>query len=322
MRARLTGFMELERIASIEGLRDERKCAIFRVKTEILKTMTSDLLEKGFYWILPVMLSRATDPLWPDPGASIEKRLELEVYGVKVKAMQSMILHKRVLVSLGPERFFIYSPNIRIERRDRALTGRHLYEFTQLEVEVAHARMEDIFKIYEDLIAKSIRTVKERLRDELKLLGRDEIEVPETPFEVFKRREVEERYGADWELKLSRDLRNPAWVTDIPREFYDYEDEEAGEWRNFDLILPEGYGEVISGGEREYEYEKMLRKIERDGLRRENYEFILNLAKRGLLKPSAGAGLGVERFIAYVCGVRHVAEVQPFPRIPGIVSEL
>ena len=66
----------------------------------------------------------------------------------------------------------------------------------------------------------------------------------------------------------------------------------------------------------------MLRKIERDGLRRENYEFILNLAKRGLLKPSAGAGLGVERFIAYVCGVRHVAEVQPFLRIPGIISEL
>jgi len=322
MRARLKGFTELEKIASVEGLRDERKRIILRVKTEILKTMTSDLLEKGFYWILPVMLSRSTDPLWPDPGASIEERLELEVYGVRVKAMQSMILHKRVLVSLGPERFFIYSPNIRVERRDRALTGRHLYEFTQLEVEVAYARMEDIFRIYEDLIARSIKVVKERLEDELRLLGRDGIEVPETPFKVFKRREVEERYGADWELKLSRDLRNPAWVIDIPREFYDYEDEEAGEWRNFDLILPEGYGEVISGGEREYEYEKMLRKIERDGLRRESYEFILNLAKRGLLKPSAGAGLGVERFVGYVCGVRHVAEVQPFPRIPGIVSEL
>ena len=322
MRARLKGFTELEKIASVEGLRDERKRIILRVKTEILKTMTSDLLEKGFYWILPVMLSRSTDPLWPDPGASIEERLELEVYGVRVKAMQSMILHKRVLVSLGPERFFIYSPNIRVERRDRAMTGRHLYEFTQLEVEVAYARMEDIFRIYEDLIARSIKVVKERLEDELRLLGRDGIEVPETPFKVFRRREVEERYGADWELKLSRDLRNPAWVIDIPREFYDYEDEEAGEWRNFDLILPEGYGEVISGGEREYEYEKMLRKIERDGLRRESYEFILNLAKRGLLKPSAGAGLGVERFVGYVCGVRHVAEVQPFPRIPGIVSEL
>ncbi|RLG09735.1 MAG: asparagine synthetase [Thaumarchaeota archaeon] len=322
MKAELESFPELEKVASVERLRDEKKRVIFRVKTEVLKTMTNDLLEKGFYWILPVMLARATDPLWPDPGASIEKRIELEIYGVKVRTMQSMILHKRVLVSLGPEKFFIYSPNIRIERRERALTGRHLYEFTQLEVEMAYAKMEDVFRVYEDLIAKSIKVVKERLGDELKFLGRDSIKIPETPFKVFKRREIEEKYGTDWELKLSRDLKDPAWVTDIPREFYDYEDEEAGEWRNFDLILPEGYGEVISGAEREYEYEKMLKKIERDGLRKEDYEFILSLAKRGLLKPSAGAGLGVERFIAYICGVRHVAEVQPFPRMPGIVSEL
>ncbi|HDJ66629.1 MAG TPA: asparagine synthetase [Nitrososphaeria archaeon] len=322
MKAELESFPELEKVASVERLRDEKKRVIFRVKTEVLKTMTNDLLEKGFYWILPVMLARATDPLWPDPGASIEKRIELEIYGVKVRTMQSMILHKRVLVSLGPEKFFIYSPNIRIERRERALTGRHLYEFTQLEVEMAYAKMEDVFRVYEDLIAKSIKVVKERLGDELKFLRRDSIKIPETPFKVFKRREIEEKYGTDWELKLSRDLKDPAWVTDIPREFYDYEDEEAGEWRNFDLILPEGYGEVISGAEREYEYEKMLKKIERDGLRKEDYEFILSLAKRGLLKPSAGAGLGVERFIAYICGVRHVAEVQPFPRMPGIVSEL
>jgi len=322
MRSKLIQRADLMKLASIEGLLDRRKLPILRIKTEILKTMTNRLLERGFYWILPIMLAKATDPLWPDPGASIEKRVEIEVYGVRVKATQSMIFQKRVLVSLGPEKFFIFSPNIRIERRDRAFTGRHLYEFTQLEVEIAYAKMDDVFKVYEDLIIESIKAVKEKCGEELKILGRGELRIPKTPFKVFKRRELEEKYGEDWELKLSRDLNDPAWVIDIPREFYDYEDEETGMWRNFDLILPEGYGEVISGGEREYEYEKMLRKIERDGLRRENYESILNLAKRGLLKPSAGAGLGVERFVGYVCGVRHVAEVQPFPRIPGIVSEL
>ena len=111
-------------------------------------------------------------------------------------------------------------------------------------------------------------------------------------------------------------------MTDIPREFYDYEDEAAAEWRNFDLFLPEGYGEVISGAEREYEYNKLLRKIDRDSLDRSEYGLLLNLAKDGRLKPSAGAGLGFERFISYVAGTKHVAEVQPFPRIPGTVPEL
>jgi len=101
-------------------------------------------------------------------------------------------------------------------------------------------------------------------------------------------------------------LRNPIWVT----------------WRNFDLVLPEGYGEVISGAEREYEYMKILKKLERDGLRKEKYEPLLRLAKDGRLKPSAGAGLGIERFVGYACGVKHVAEVQPFPRVPGMVPEL
>ena len=95
-------------------------------------------------------------------------------------------------------------------------------------------------------------------------------------------------------------------MTDIPREFYDYQDEATGAWLNYDLFLPEGYGEVISGAEREYEYGKIVKKLERDGE----------------LKPSAGAGLGLERFVAYLCGIKHVAEVQPFPRIPGIVSPL
>lgn len=315
------GLAGLTKLASVEELAGRRKLAILRIQTRILKTMADELLKRGFTWILPVILSKTTDPLWPDPGASIEKRIELEIYGEKVRTMQSMIVHKRVLVSLGPERFFILSPNIRIERRERGFTGKHLYEFTQLEVEVAHARMETIFRLYEDLIRESVKAVKEELGEELELLGR-RLRVPETPFKVYKRGELEERYGEDWERKVSEESENPVWVTDIPREFYDYEDEATGEWRNYDLILPEGYGEVISGAEREYEYEKIARKLERDGLDKRDYKLLLDLAREGRLKPSAGAGLGIERFVAYVAGVRHVAEVQPFPRIPGIVPEL
>ncbi|MEM1712023.1 MAG: asparagine synthetase A, partial [Nitrososphaerota archaeon] len=263
----------------------------------------------------------STDPLWPDPDFSIEKRIEVEIYGEKVSAMQSMIVHKRVLVSLGPEKIFILSPNIRIERRDRAATGRHLYEFTQFEVEVAYAKMHDIFRIYEELITESIKYVKESLPHELEILGR-ELRIPQAPFKVYKRIELEEKYGSSWQDEISKIIKDPVWVTGIPRQFYDYEDPETGEWRNYDLILPEGYGEVISGAEREYEYEKLVMKLERDGLEKSSYKILLDLAREGLLKPSAGAGLGIERFIAYITGARHVAEVQPFPRIPGIVPDV
>ena len=305
----------------IEALESEGGKLAFEVQTEILQVMTSRLMEKGFKWTLPVMLAKSTDPLWPDPAASIEKRIEVEIYGEKVRMMQSMIIQKLVLASLGPERFFILSPNIRIESRERAKTGRHLYEFTQLEIEMAHGKMEDVFRIFEDLIKNSIISIKDRLQNYSTMAERD-LRVPETPFRVCRRRELEERYGKSWEEAVSEKQIDPIWVTDFPREFYDYEDQITGAWRNFDLILPDGYGEVISGAEREHEHAKIVKKLERDGVRKEDYAFLLKLAEDGKLKPSAGAGLGIERFVAFICGVKHVAEVQPFPRIPGMVPEL
>ena len=312
---------ELSYLTSIMRIGDSKMPVVLKIQSKVLKTMTDMLLGKGFQWILPVILAKSTDPLWPDPGYSIEDRIEVEVYGTRVKTMQSMIVHKRVLVSLGPEKIFILSPNIRIESRKRMITGKHLYEFTQLDLEVAYAKMKDIFTLFEELIVKSIEVIKKEMREELELLSRD-LRIPTAPFRVYKRAELEKEYGDSWEEEISRTSRDPVWVTDIPRQFYDFQDFETGEWRNYDLILPEGYGEVLSGAEREYEYEKILKKIERDGLRKDDYRLILDLAEKKLLKPSAGAGIGVERFIQYICGLKHIGEVQPFPRIPGIVPDL
>ena len=175
--------------------------------------------------------------------------------------------------------------------------------------------------MFEDLIKNSVIAIKDRLR-KLSLIAERDLRVPETPFRIRPRRELEAQYGKSWEETISEKIVDPIWVTDLPREFYDYEDEKTGTWRNFDLILPDGYGEVISGAEREYEYAKILKKLERDGVRKEDYGFLLRLAKNGRLKSSAGAGLGIERFVAYISGIRHVAKVQPFPRIPGMVPEM
>lgn len=302
----------------IHSLDTTRKKAIFTVQTKALSVMTSELVRRGFEWILPVTLAKVTDPLWPDPGASIEKRVEFEIYGENVRTMQSMIVHKLVLSSLGPAKFFIISPNVRIETRKRAETGSHLYEFTQLETEISGGKMNDIFRVYEDLVKVAVEAV----RDDTAKLRENPLGIPETPFDVKTRKELEEKFGVGWERAASEKATNPFWVTDIPREFYDYQDDSTGRWLNYDLFMPDGYGEVISGAEREYEYSKIVRKLERDGVSKEDYAFLLKLAKDGKLKPSAGAGLGLERFVAYLCGLKHVAEAQPFPRIPGIVPPL
>ena len=96
---------------------------------------------------------------------------------------------------------------------------------------------------------------------------------------------------------------------------------KTGKWDNYDLFLPQ-FGEVLSGAKREYEYTKILTKIERDQVKKENYALILKMAKESRLKPTAGAGIGMERLVGWIAGVKHIAECQPFPRVPGNVNEL
>jgi len=305
----------------LESLKSEEKKTVLRIGAGVLIKLTQEFVDRGFYWILPVILSKVTDPLWPDPNFSIEKRIELEIYGETVRTMQSMIVHKQILMAYGYEKIFILSPNIRIERRERVITGRHAYEFTQLDFEIAYAKMKDIFRLVEDILVEVLEFVKHHYKEELKILGVD-IKIPEKPFRVYRREKLEEIYGPDWEEKASIDNKEPFWVINIPRQFYDYEDLNTGEWRNYDLILPEGFGEVLSGSEREWEYEKILYKMKRDGVDIEKYKYFLELAKEGKLIPSAGAGIGIERLLRWITKRKHICEVQPFPRIPGYVPEL
>jgi len=298
----------------------ERKQCISRVMTHILKYLTGKLVNDGFEWLLPVIFSKSTDPLWPDPGASIERRIEEEFYGKTVRTTLSMIVHKVVACSLAYPKLFILSPNVRIERMERANSGIHAYEFTQLDFEVRNAAFKEIRSLVEEMICGLVSSLKREMSEELNFL-RNSSKVPEAPFRVYDRKELESKYGTDWEARLTLETRDPVWVKNIPREFYDFEDFEKGEWDNYDLLLPK-YGEVLSGGRREWEYSKIIRKMERDGVRKENYELLLELAKDGRLKPSAGAGIGVERLVTWIVGTKHLGEIQPFPKIPGIVYDL
>ena len=300
----------------------ERKQQIARVSTETLGYLTGAFTRKGFDWLLPVVFSKTTDPLWPDPGASIEKRVETQIYGETVRTTLSMIVHKLVACSTAYPKLFTLSPNVRIEKRERQATGWHAYEFTQFDFEMRDAGFGDVRELVEETVTGLIGHLKEKAAGQLSSLGSyNHLRAPERPFEICDRKTLVERYGDDWETKLPKKIRGPTWVTNIPREFYDFEDLTTGRWDNYDLLVP-GYGEILSGAMREWEHGKILKKMKRDGVRRENYSLLLSLAKEGRLKPSAGAGIGVERLVSWIVGARHIGEVQPFPKIPGIVYDL
>jgi asparaginyl-tRNA synthetase len=300
----------------IEDLSDkeiERKKQIGMITTHVLNYFTREFTGDGFEWLLPVVFSKTTDPLWPDPGASIEKRVEVEIYDETVRTTLSMIVHKITACSLVYPKLFTLSPNVRIEKRERAVTGVHAYEFTQLDFEVRNASSREIRGWVEKLICGLIYELK---KEEHMSLGRcSSLEVPEAPFKIYDMAEIDSEEG--WE----RSFDEPVWIVNMAREFYDFEDFETGKWDNYDLFLP-GYGEVLSGSKREWEYEKILKKMERDGVQKENYGVLLKLAKDQRLKQTAGAGIGVERLISWLVGAKHVGEVQPFPKIPGMVYEL
>ncbi len=299
----------------------ERKICIGKVMTHTLQSLTSTFVAEGFQWLLPVALSQSTDPLWPDPGASIEKRIEVDIYGKVVRTTASMIVHKLVASSLAYPKLFIVSPNIRIEKAERSKTGRHVYEFTQIDFEARDTTSKQIFTLVEKALIALVTSVKKDLKEELAALRCEALKVPKAPFKIFDKEDLESKYGTDWEASLSASIEEPVWVTNIPREFYDFEDFNTGKWDNYDLFLPK-FGEVLSGAKREWEYTKILKKIERDEVQKDNYAILLKLAKEGRIKPSAGAGIGMERLVGWVTGVKHIAETQPFPRIPGTVNEL
>jgi asparaginyl-tRNA synthetase len=260
--------------------------------------------------------------LWPDPGASIEKRVEVEIYEKTVRTTLSMIIHKIVACSLAFPKLFIISPNARIERRDRATSGRHAYEFTQLDFELRDATSKDVRNLVEGLVSGLITNLRSAARDELARLGRFEsLRTPKIPFKVYDRKELEDKFEEDHETQLPMKISDPVWVTNIPREFYDFEDFESGTWDNYDLILPQ-YGEILSGSRREWEYDKISKKMKRDNVAMQNYEQYLKMAKEGRTRPTAGAGIGLERLVSWLTGAKHVGETQPFPRIPGIVYDL
>jgi len=227
-----------------------------------------------------------------------------------------MILHKFIaLATTKLDKVFVLSPCVRLEKEIG--TKRHLLEFSQLDIEFSEKDKKEVMAFFEELVVFAIKRIKETCKKELKLLDRTLI-VPKRPFAVFESKELKKRHGEDFEKMSSEQMREPFWILDHYREFYDREDDDKpGYFHSFDLIWPEGFGEALSGAERDFEYEKILRKMDERGTSREKYRYYLELARLRILKPTAGGGIGIERFVRFLAGCEDIAEVSIFSKKPG-----
>ena len=282
-----------------------------KVNTIVRGRMKRYLDRKGFLEINPVIISPISDPLnhpVDDPT--------LSYYGHKYRLTKSMIFHKQ-LALVHFDKIYSFSPNIRIEPIERKSTGRHLAEFTQLDLEVKGVTREYVMDLAEGMINDSIVCVKrsidpEKLNPYLKKYAK--------PFKKVRYQDAVREFGKNFEATMSADAKEPFWIVDIPlqeREFYDREkDEEEGVLMDMDLIYPHGYGEAISGGEREHEYERILTRISKKGQRTEDFALLLKAARKGL-PPSAGFGIGIERFVRFITGSEDISRVVLFPKKIG-----
>lgn len=298
---------------TVSRLKDANMTHILRVQSAALKAIHDHMYERGVVQAMPVILSPETDPLnHPHFDASVE------YYGQRLHLTKSMILHKQLsLLNGGFDKVYVMSPNVRLEEGDLSRTGRHLFEFSQVDIELKEKTKEDFMELVDRMIAKVFSFVIQECKDELAALGRD-LRVPTLPLKVYESEDLRERYGDQFEAVASEEMKDPFWVTNFPREFYDKEDKERrGYYHNYDVFWPEGFGEALSGGEREWEYAEIVRKMTERGTDLNGYKTYLEMARQGLIPSTVGGGLGIERMVRYLTGQKHVRDVALFPRVPG-----
>ncbi|MGI5216153.1 asparagine synthetase A [Plantactinospora sp. CA-290183] len=315
-----------------EHLTSHTTRAVLRIQNRVLAVVRDFLTDRGFTELLLPVIGPVTDP-----GIRGSKQVDVDFYGHRYKLMTSAILYKQTSL-LAFDKIFCIAPNVRLEPLETAVTHRHLVEFHQIDVEIRDGRREDAMLLAEQLVSHTAAVVRE-LRAELEILERDPDAFRDVVAGVFDR--VTHRDATtdlnelghpqdpaaeiDWqgEEVLSAKASRPFFVVDYPkgsRGFYDREDpERPGVLRNFDLIAPEGYGELASGSEREHDYAAIVTRMRETGENPAKYGWYLDLARRGI-PASAGFGLGLERFTRYLTGRAAVWQAAAYPKLPGVVS--
>ncbi len=309
-------------------VRSQRQASILRVRAEIIKAARDFFDERGFTLTDPPIITPAacegTSTLFP-----------VDYFDEQAYLTQSGQLYVEAMaMSLG--KVYSFGPTFRAEK---SKTRRHLTEFWMVEPEVAYAQLDDVMDLAEGLITFIVKRCLEKRRVDLQTIGRDisKLEKIEAPFprisyddavknlqEGHAKGALESKFewggdlGSPDETYLSAQFDKPVMVHRYPakvKAFYMEPDPERPDLALcVDVLAPEGYGEIIGGSQRMASYELLLQRIHEHNLPEEAFKWYLDLRKFGSV-PHGGFGMGIERAVAWICGLEHVRETIPFPRM-------
>jgi asparaginyl-tRNA synthetase len=303
-------------------LRSSRQHAVMRIRAEIIRAAREYLDGQGFLGfdapILTPAACEGTTTLFP-----------VEYFGEHAYLTQSGQLYGEAgAMAFG--KIYVFGPTFRAEK---SKTRRHLTEFWMVEPEMAFAGLDDDMALAERFLVHIVGRVLERRRTELRVLERDlaKLERVQLPFPRITYDEAVERlqhkgfpiawgddFGGDEETALSEEFDRPVMVHRYPlasKAFYMKTDPADPRLALcVDVLAPEGYGEIIGGGQREDDLARLEARIAEHALPLEAFDWYLDLRRFGSV-PHAGFGMGIERCVAWLCGLHHVRETIPFPRM-------
>jgi asparaginyl-tRNA synthetase len=304
-------------------LRSRRQHAIIRVRHEVVRASRDYLDSHGFTLVdTPIFTPSAcegTTTLFP-----VQYFEDETVY----LTQSGQLYNEANAMAFG--KVYCFGPTFRAEK---SKTRRHLTEFWMVEPEMAYAGLEDIKRVAEELIVFVVKRVIENRRQELQELERDvsKLEAVQAPFhrmsydDAVKKLQAKGsdiQWGTDFggtdETLLAEDLDRPVIVDRFPTQvkaFYFEPDPDRPEVvLGMDVLAPEGYGEIVGGGQRIHDLQLLLRRMEEHHLPKEAFDWYLDLRKFGSV-PHSGFGMGIERFVAWMCGLEHIRETIAFPRM-------
>ena len=305
-------------------IRSSRQWAILRVRASVIRAIRDWLDSHGF-------LNVDTPILTPSACEDTTTLFETNYFGQPAYLTQSGQLYSEAtIMSFG--RVYCFGPTFRAEK---SKTRRHLMEFWMVEPEMAYCELEECMEIAEQFVSYIVQRVLEERAAELEVLERDttKLEKVVPPFprisydqavEILNREGVGIEWGDDFgaphETTLANQFEKPVFVHHYPTQckaFYmEPEPDRPEVCKSVDLLAPEGYGEIIGGGQRTASLEYLEQQVERLGIPRKAYEWYLDLRRYGSV-PHSGFGLGLERTVAWICGIHHIRETIPFPRMLG-----
>ncbi len=305
-------------------LRSKKQVAIMRIRDKLIKAIR-DYFDKEDFVLVD------TPIFTPSSCEGTTNLFEVDYYDTKAYLTQSGQLYSEATaMALG--KVYCFGPTFRAEK---SKTRRHLLEFWMMEPEIAYADLDEVINVAEDMMCYIIEKVLETCRPYFEILERDisKLESIKNPFprityteavEILHKNNIEFEWGNDFgapdETLISSQFDLPLFVTHYPagcKAFYMKRPEKDSEVScSVDLLAPEGYGEIIGGGQREDDYDILLASIKKHNLPEEAFKWYLDLRKYGSV-PHGGFGLGIERTVAWICGVHHIRECIPFPRVLG-----